>query len=107
TCRGSSSAFPAAAIPARRRSLIPAPPSTLRSSGPRPYSRTRPLATIGGVAAPSTDGLRIGEALFRARTGQGMDVRTAEERTKIRIKYLRALESEDWDGLPSPAYTRG
>jgi hypothetical protein len=55
----------------------------------------------------STEGLRIGEALKRARTGQGIDARTAEERTKIRIKYLRALESEDWDVLPSPAYTKG
>ena len=55
----------------------------------------------------STQGLRIGEALKRARTGQGIDARTAEERTKIRIKYLRALESEDWDVLPSPAYTKG
>jgi len=59
------------------------------------------------MAATELEGLRIGEALKRARTGQGMDVRTAEQRTKIRIKYLRALESEDWDVLPSPAYTRG
>lgn len=36
-----------------------------------------------------------------------MDVREAEERTKIRARYLRALEAEDWEVLPAPAYVRG
>jgi anti-sigma B factor antagonist len=30
-----------------------------------------------------------------------LDIRTVEERTKIRIKYLRALENEDWEVLPA------
>ena len=51
--------------------------------------------------------MRIGEVLKSARTRQGMDIRTVEERTKIRTKYLRALESEDWEVLPSPAYAKG
>jgi cytoskeletal protein RodZ len=53
------------------------------------------------------DGMRIGEVLKSTRTRQGLDIRTVEERTKIRIKYLRALESEDWQVLPSPAYAKG
>jgi hypothetical protein len=53
------------------------------------------------------DGMRIGEVLKSTRTRQGLDIRTVEERTKIRIKYLRALESEDWQILPSPAYAKG
>ncbi len=36
-----------------------------------------------------------------------MDVKEAEERTKIRARYLRALEAEDWEVLPAPAYVRG
>jgi cytoskeleton protein RodZ len=52
-------------------------------------------------------GLAIGEVLKRARTGQGIDVRTIEDRTKIRTKYLRALENEEWDVLPSHAYAKG
>jgi hypothetical protein len=36
-----------------------------------------------------------------------MDVKEAEERTKIRARYLRALEAEDWEALPAPAYVRG
>ena len=51
--------------------------------------------------------MRIGEVLKRTRTRQGIEIAEVEERTKIRTKYLRALESEDWDLLPSPAYARG
>ena len=49
----------------------------------------------------------IGTALKDARRRIGMDVKEAEERTKIRAKYLRALEAEDWEVLPAPAYVRG
>lgn len=49
----------------------------------------------------------IGAALKDARRRAGMDVREAEERTKIRARYLRALEAEDWEALPAPAYVRG
>jgi hypothetical protein len=51
--------------------------------------------------------MRIGEVLKSARTRQGLDIRTVEEETKIRIKYLRALEGEEWDALPNPAYATG
>jgi len=37
----------------------------------------------------------------------GMDIKEAEERTKIRARYLRALEAEDWEVLPEAAYVRG
>ncbi|HSI79974.1 MAG TPA: helix-turn-helix domain-containing protein [Solirubrobacterales bacterium] len=51
--------------------------------------------------------MQIGEVLKGARTRQGLDIRTVEERTKIRTKYLRALENEEWDVLPSAAYAKG
>ena len=53
------------------------------------------------------EGMRIGEVLKGTRTRQGVEMREVEERTKIRTKYLRALESEDWDVLPNPAYAKG
>src|SRR5213596_2884962 len=53
------------------------------------------------------EGLPIGEKLKRARSRQKLEIRAIEDRTKIRIKYLRALENEDWDVLPNPAYARG
>jgi helix-turn-helix protein len=52
-------------------------------------------------------GLPIGEVLKRTRTRQKIDIRTVEQQTKIRIKYLRALENEEWDVLPGPAYAKG
>jgi hypothetical protein len=52
-------------------------------------------------------GLEIGSALKDARGRIGMDIAEAEERTKIRARYIRALEAEDWEVLPAPAYVRG
>ena len=49
----------------------------------------------------------IGPTLKDARRRAGMDVKEAEDRTKIRARYLRALEAEDWEVLPAPAYVRG
>ncbi len=49
----------------------------------------------------------IGDTLKEARRRAGMDIKEAEERTKIRARYLRALEAEDWEALPAPAYVRG
>jgi hypothetical protein len=49
----------------------------------------------------------IGATLKDARRRLGMDIREAETRTKIRTRYLRALEAEDWEVLPAPAYVRG
>jgi cytoskeleton protein RodZ len=54
-----------------------------------------------------TGRIEIGAALRDARRRYGMDVREVEDRTKIRAKYIRALENEDWETLPAPAYIRG
>jgi hypothetical protein len=51
--------------------------------------------------------LRIGNALKEARRRAGLDIRSVEERTKIRTRYLRALEAEEWDALPGHAYVKG
>lgn len=37
----------------------------------------------------------------------GLDIDDIEERTKIRGKYLRALENEEWALLPGSAFTKG
>ena len=51
--------------------------------------------------------LQIGTILTDARRRQGIDIETVERETKIRAKYLLALENEEWDVLPGPAYVRG
>ncbi len=49
----------------------------------------------------------IGSSLREARTRQGLDFPELEQLTKIRPKYLRALEDEQFEILPAPTYVRG
>ena len=49
----------------------------------------------------------IGSSLREARLRQELDFAALEERTKIRPKYLRALEDEQFDILPAPTYVKG
>ena len=49
----------------------------------------------------------IGSSLREARLRQELDFPALEEKTKIRSKYLRALEEEHFDILPAPTYVKG
>jgi hypothetical protein len=49
----------------------------------------------------------IGNSLREARTRQGLGYPEVELATKIRAKYIRALEEEDFSTLPGDAYIRG
>lgn len=49
----------------------------------------------------------IGNSLREARLRRHLDLVEAEDDTKIRSKYLAAMETEDFDVLPGPVYTRG
>ena len=48
----------------------------------------------------------IGESLREARMRARIDISEVEAQTKIRAKYLRALENEEWDLLPGPTYVK-
>jgi hypothetical protein len=49
----------------------------------------------------------IGYSLRAARERKGIGLPEAELATKIRAKYIRALEEEDFDALPADTYARG
>ena len=49
----------------------------------------------------------IGNSLREARERRSIDFNQAELATKIRVKYLRALEEERFDQLPSETYIKG
>jgi cytoskeleton protein RodZ len=49
----------------------------------------------------------IGSSLREARLRQGLDFPEIEQNTKIRGKYLRALEDEQFDLLPAQTYVKG
>jgi hypothetical protein len=48
----------------------------------------------------------IGATLREARMRARIDITEVETRTKIRAKYLRALENEEWDLLPGEIYVK-
>lgn len=50
---------------------------------------------------------RIGAILRQARTRREIELAEVEATTRIRLKYLRAIEAEDWDALPEGVYARG
>jgi hypothetical protein len=49
----------------------------------------------------------IGNSLREARLRQQLDFPEVEQQTKIRSKYLKALEDEKFDLLPAPTYVKG
>jgi cytoskeleton protein RodZ len=48
----------------------------------------------------------IGASLREERMRSRIDITEIEAQTKIRAKYLRALENEEWDLLPGPTYVK-
>ena len=49
----------------------------------------------------------IGTTLREARNRRGIDLAEVEAAIKIRARYLRAMENEEWGALPGGVYTRG
>ena len=49
----------------------------------------------------------IGESLRKARLEKDLSFEVIEKDTKIRRRYLEALENENWDIIPGKVYLRG
>ena len=101
-----------------RTSPRPMAPS---SSGARPPSPTTPTTatTMRGDARAAgrfVNRLSAGSLVRRWLTSaphcerrgcaREIDISEVEARTKIRAKYLRAIENEEWDLLPGPSTSR-
>src|SRR3954468_15912613 len=50
--------------------------------------------------------LDIGAQLRETRMRRRFDISEVEAGTKIRAKYLRALENEEWSLLPGPTFVK-
>src|SRR3954462_3328834 len=48
----------------------------------------------------------IGDQLRETRMRSRIDITEVEAATKIRAKYLRALENEEWELLPGPTFVK-
>src|SRR6476661_4114219 len=61
-----------------------------------------------GLRGPSVEPTpSLPERLLAARERKGVDLYRAERDTKIRARYLAALERGDWRELPGSVYTKG
>ena len=49
----------------------------------------------------------IGERLRRAREARGMSLDDVAGQTRIPMRHLQHIETEDWDALPAPTYAIG
>ncbi|MEZ5125768.1 MAG: DUF4115 domain-containing protein [Thermoleophilia bacterium] len=49
----------------------------------------------------------IGNTLREARVRRQVTLQQAEEDTKIRVKYIQAMENEEFDVMPGPTYVKG
>jgi cytoskeletal protein RodZ len=49
---------------------------------------------------------RVGKKLHQARTRKKLSLQQVEEATKIRGRYLQAIEDDEWDQLPGETYAR-
>jgi transcriptional regulator with XRE-family HTH domain len=49
----------------------------------------------------------IGNTLREARVRRGLTLQQVEEDVKIRVKYVQAMENEDWDLMPGVTYAKG
>jgi cytoskeletal protein RodZ len=62
---------------------------------------------VGRVAVTAEPAPGLPERLYTARERKGVDLYRAERDTKIRARYLDALERGDWRALPGAVYTKG
>ena len=49
----------------------------------------------------------IGNTLREARVRRTLTLQQVEEDTKIRVKYVQAMENEDFDLMPGATYVKG
>jgi helix-turn-helix protein len=49
----------------------------------------------------------VGKTLRAARLARGIELAEVEAATRIRARFLRAIEAEEWEDLPGEAYARG
>jgi len=49
----------------------------------------------------------VGYRLKKARQREGLTLEQAEDQTKVRIKYLQAIESDNWKIFPNKIYVLG
>src|SRR5262249_13780929 len=72
------------------------------------HRRGRVIHYVEHEAPPFWDEMAasIGQQLRNAREERGVELSEAERATKIRVKFLDAMENDRWEELPGPPYNR-
>jgi cytoskeletal protein RodZ len=83
--------------------LVPPREDIGRERGDRPERGS----TATARPAPTTRPAPLPERLYAARERKGVDLYRAERDTKIRARYLAALERGEYRELPGDVYTKG
>src|SRR5439155_19854549 len=84
-----------------------------RSAEHTPRRRRRGRVVVSGTmggqvpARPECRVVEIGRALRTARERQGLELGEVERETRIRARFLAALEEERFEVLPARAYAKG
>ncbi len=68
-------------------------------------SKTSDQTTEGGGRAGGGDG-SLGEQLRRAREARGVSLREISEQTRITMRHLEAIESDDYQHLPGGIFNK-
>jgi cytoskeletal protein RodZ len=79
---------------------------TTREEARRRTVNGRPVSAAGAQDAPQPTA-SLPERLLEARERKGVDLYRAERDTKIRTRYLAALERGEYRELPGAVYTKG
>ncbi len=91
-----------------RRSATDVRAEGLRLVPPRPDPRHAPVEREADpLAAATARPPALPERLYAARERKGVDLYRAERDTKIRARYLSALERGEYKELPGDVYTKG
>jgi len=88
-----------------RRGTADLRPESARADAARESSRD--AARDAGRSVSDEPSMSLPERLYAARERKGVDLYRAERDTKIRARYLAALERGDYRELPGAVYTKG
>ena len=88
-----------------RRGTADLRPESARADAARESSRDAARDT--SRSASDEPSMSLPERLYAARERKGVDLYRAERDTKIRARYLAALERGDYRELPGAVYTKG
>ncbi|MGB8509804.1 MAG: helix-turn-helix domain-containing protein [Pyrinomonadaceae bacterium] len=69
-------------------------------------SKTSDQTLEGGAQAGGADSGSLGDQLRRAREARGVSLRAISEQTRITMRHLEAIESDDYKHLPGGIFNR-